>query len=98
MIKVCFIFENAYTYNPESLIEDLRVWLPVVPRKGETVDFCDFIFTTKGKKRGDGTFIVDDVIFDMAQEDGSFAEIVVSLIPTWVKNEGLAFSTGSCVS
>lgn len=85
MIQVTFIFEDAYSCETRQPVEELKRWLPAVPRKGDEVDFTDYLFVMDYDLcKKDGRFLVEDVIFFM-HTDGDFERIVISLIP--LRNE-----------
>jgi hypothetical protein len=81
MIEVIFIFENAYTFG-DVVVEELRRWLPAIPRKGDVLDFTDYLYTVDDEgNEGGAWFVVDGVSFLMTKEDGQYDGVLVSLIP-----------------
>jgi len=89
MIKVTFIFERAYSFNDEP-VEELTRYIPFIPRKGDEVDFIDFLYTKRqakdhsgmpGSNIYPGLFEVDLVSLCMDPRDGNFESIAISLIP-----------------
>jgi len=81
MIEVIFIFEDAYSFG-DMRVEELRRWVPAIPRKGDHVDFTDHLYTMDEEgKMGGGEFYAENVSFFMHKDDGEFEGIVISLIP-----------------